>query len=323
MDRGRERPGGVPEVPTSPTYARTRPTAGPSPIARLRGHGPGHGPHPRTRARGRRGPARAASLDAAWAALAEHHRLGFLAAGAAEAVVRREPADGTPFGARLRRLVAELRPAGLVVLGAGSIPLATAARPGGVRACRRGGRAGRAREPPLLGGRRGDRRGGRGPRQRARSRLRQRAAALARGGRRHPRPRPRDEAAAGDGRRLAARPRAPRGHPRRAEAARSGSTRRRPSSATAWRRCARSRRTRAPSCSSPAGPRPPTCAGSSATRGRGPGPWSRSGACGRPRPAPSSGARTDGRPGACWARCWIGTVPASLGRHVAAIPTAR
>ncbi len=40
--------------------------------------------------------------------------------------MRREPADGTPFGARLRRLVAELRPAGLVVLGAGSIPLATA-----------------------------------------------------------------------------------------------------------------------------------------------------------------------------------------------------
>ena len=65
-------------------------------------------------------------VDDAWGALAEHHRRGFLAAGAAEAVVRREPADGTPFGARLRRLVVELRPAGLVVLGAGSIPLATA-----------------------------------------------------------------------------------------------------------------------------------------------------------------------------------------------------
>ncbi len=64
-------------------------------------------------------------LDAAWTALAEHHRLGFLAAGAAEAVVRRELADGTSFGGRLRRLVAELQPAGLVVLGAGSIPLAT------------------------------------------------------------------------------------------------------------------------------------------------------------------------------------------------------
>jgi hypothetical protein len=65
-------------------------------------------------------------LDAAWDALAEHHRRGFVGAGAAQVVVRREPADGTPFGARLRRLVAELRPAGLVVLGAGAIPLATA-----------------------------------------------------------------------------------------------------------------------------------------------------------------------------------------------------
>ncbi len=42
-------------------------------------------------------------------------------------MVRREPPDDTPFGARLRRLVDELQPAGLVVLGAGSIPLATAA----------------------------------------------------------------------------------------------------------------------------------------------------------------------------------------------------
>jgi len=66
-------------------------------------------------------------LDAARIALAEHHRKGFLAAGAARAVVRREPPDDTPFGARLRRLVLELRPAGLVVLGAGSLPLATPA----------------------------------------------------------------------------------------------------------------------------------------------------------------------------------------------------
>jgi len=63
-------------------------------------------------------------LDEARAALAEHHRAGFLAAGAADVVVRQEPADDTPFGARLRRLVGELAPAGLVVLGAGSIPLA-------------------------------------------------------------------------------------------------------------------------------------------------------------------------------------------------------
>jgi hypothetical protein len=66
-------------------------------------------------------------LDEARTAMAEHHRLGFLAAGADAVLVRREPADDTPFGARLRRLVGELRPAGLVVLGAGSMPLATSA----------------------------------------------------------------------------------------------------------------------------------------------------------------------------------------------------
>ena len=64
-------------------------------------------------------------LDDARAALAEHHRHAFLAAGADEVVVRRERPDDTPFGARLRRLVEELEPAGLVVLGAGSVPLAT------------------------------------------------------------------------------------------------------------------------------------------------------------------------------------------------------
>ena len=66
-------------------------------------------------------------LDDARAALAERHRDAFLAAGADQCVVRREPPDATPFGARLRRLVSELRPAGLVVLGAGAIPLATPA----------------------------------------------------------------------------------------------------------------------------------------------------------------------------------------------------
>ncbi len=63
--------------------------------------------------------------------LGEHHRRGFLAAGAMAAVVRREPPDDTPFGERLRRLAGELladgRAAGIVVLGAASIPLATAA----------------------------------------------------------------------------------------------------------------------------------------------------------------------------------------------------
>jgi hypothetical protein len=66
-------------------------------------------------------------LDAALDALAEHHRRGFLEAGAATAIVRREPPDDTPFGTRLRRLNGELRPAGLVVLGSGSLPLATPA----------------------------------------------------------------------------------------------------------------------------------------------------------------------------------------------------
>jgi len=67
------------------------------------------------------------AMDAARDVLAEHHRRGFLEAGAAVAVIRREPPDDTPFGARLQRLAAELRPAGLVVLGAGSLPLATPA----------------------------------------------------------------------------------------------------------------------------------------------------------------------------------------------------
>ena len=64
-------------------------------------------------------------LDEARTALAERHRSTFLAAGAASVVVRREPADDTPFGTRLARLLRELQPEGLVVLGAGSIPLAT------------------------------------------------------------------------------------------------------------------------------------------------------------------------------------------------------
>jgi CTP:molybdopterin cytidylyltransferase MocA len=64
-------------------------------------------------------------LDAARTALAEHHRVGFAAAGDTTVIVRREPPDDTPFGARLRRLVEELAPDGLVVLGAGAIPLAT------------------------------------------------------------------------------------------------------------------------------------------------------------------------------------------------------
>lgn len=59
------------------------------------------------------------------AALAEHHRRSFLAAGAATATIAAGPPDDTPFGARLRRFVETERPAGLIVLGSGSIPLAT------------------------------------------------------------------------------------------------------------------------------------------------------------------------------------------------------
>jgi CTP:molybdopterin cytidylyltransferase MocA len=64
-------------------------------------------------------------LDDARTVLAARHRDAFLATGATSALIHREPADDTPFGTRLGRLVRELRPAGLVVLGAGSIPLAT------------------------------------------------------------------------------------------------------------------------------------------------------------------------------------------------------
>ena len=64
-------------------------------------------------------------LDDARTALAAHHRTGFLSAGAAEVQVVREPVDGSAFGDRLRRLVADLGTPGLVVLGAASAPLAS------------------------------------------------------------------------------------------------------------------------------------------------------------------------------------------------------
>ena len=66
-------------------------------------------------------------LDEARTVLAEHHRRGFQEAGADAVEVVREPRDDVPFGARLRRLIDQLAPAGgLVVLGAASLPLATA-----------------------------------------------------------------------------------------------------------------------------------------------------------------------------------------------------
>ena len=66
-------------------------------------------------------------VAAARVALAERHRVGFLAAGAADVTVSAGPPDGVSFGERLRSFVARRRPAGLVVLGSGSIPLATSA----------------------------------------------------------------------------------------------------------------------------------------------------------------------------------------------------
>lgn len=62
-------------------------------------------------------------------ALAEHHRAGFLAAGAGEVRIVAGPPDDTPFGARLRALL-EAEPSlargGIVLLGSGAVPLATA-----------------------------------------------------------------------------------------------------------------------------------------------------------------------------------------------------
>jgi len=64
-------------------------------------------------------------LDAIRGALAVRHAARFAAAGADAVIVHRELPDDTPFGARLRRLVADHSTGGIVVLGAGSLPLAT------------------------------------------------------------------------------------------------------------------------------------------------------------------------------------------------------
>ena len=66
-------------------------------------------------------------VAAARAANGERHRRGFLAAGATSVSVASGPPDGVAFGARLRAFVAGQRPDGIVVLGSGAIPLATAA----------------------------------------------------------------------------------------------------------------------------------------------------------------------------------------------------
>ena len=206
VDRGRERRGGVADVGAQ-THVRPNPRHGRPDLRSLDSGAMAPvtvlilAPEPARDA----GPLER-TLDAARAALAEHHRRGFLDAGAETVVVRREPPDDTPFGARLRRLVAELRPDGLVVLGAGSIPLATAADlaafveaaaadvPGALANHRYSAdvvaiaRAGEVlRDLPDLAS------------DNALPRWLAEVAAI-------PRPRPRDEAAAGDGRRLAAGP---------------------------------------------------------------------------------------------------------------------
>ena len=61
------------------------------------------------------------------AALAARQRDGFAAAGARDVAIVTGPPDDRSFGERLRMLVREERPAGLVVLGSGAIPLATQA----------------------------------------------------------------------------------------------------------------------------------------------------------------------------------------------------
>jgi len=58
-------------------------------------------------------------------ALAERHRVRFLEAGATDSAIVRGTPDDTPFGARLRGIVRADRPAGLVILGSGAIPLAS------------------------------------------------------------------------------------------------------------------------------------------------------------------------------------------------------
>ena len=60
------------------------------------------------------------------ATLADHHRRGFAAAGADDVTIVGGPHDDRPFGERLRELVSDVGSGGLIVLGSGSIPLATA-----------------------------------------------------------------------------------------------------------------------------------------------------------------------------------------------------
>lgn len=72
------------------------------------------------------GPLARAVADAR-AGLAERHRAGFLAAGAAHARVLSGTPDDPPFGARLRGLLDDAGSGGVVVLGSGAVPLLSAA----------------------------------------------------------------------------------------------------------------------------------------------------------------------------------------------------
>ena len=58
---------------------------------------------------------------------ARRHATGFAAAGASDVEIVSAPPDATPFGARLRDIVSSGGGEGLVVLGSGAVPLATAA----------------------------------------------------------------------------------------------------------------------------------------------------------------------------------------------------
>ena len=64
-------------------------------------------------------------VAAARARLARHHADRFAAAGAGDVGIVAGPPDGLAFGARVRSIIAADRPAGLVLLGSGAIPLAT------------------------------------------------------------------------------------------------------------------------------------------------------------------------------------------------------
>lgn len=58
-------------------------------------------------------------------ALARRHEASFRRVGVRDVAILSGAADGTPFGARLRGLVAAERPAGIVVVGSGGLALAT------------------------------------------------------------------------------------------------------------------------------------------------------------------------------------------------------